>query len=278
MTTNPKIFIGCSANHEDAESQVVLEYTLRSKSSLPLDITWMKLSRNPGSPFYSDGENGWNTSIWATPFSGFRWAVPELTGFQGKAIYMDSDMIVMSDIAELWNQEFEHGKVVMAKGMNATWRYCVSLWRCDAVSDFLPPITDMQKDVNAHNKLMSLFRGRPDLTQTFRGNWNCLDGEQYQSLYDPAIKCIHYTSVPHQVHLPLAQERLAKKGRSHWYTGAVKRHWREDLIQLFNTELEEAMEDGYPVELYEQDELYGPYNKKNTDHMKNEIPHWGMRA
>lgn len=58
-----RVFVGCAANHEDAESQSVLEYTLRKYASDDLEITWMKLSRDPESQFYCDIENGrgWNT-------------------------------------------------------------------------------------------------------------------------------------------------------------------------------------------------------------------------
>src|SRR5882762_6242859 len=121
MTETARIFVGCAANNEDLESQVVLEYSLRKHASIPVEITWMQLSRNPASPFYSDPEKGlgWRTKQWATPFSGFRWALSVLCEFEGRAIYMDSDFIVMSDIAALWYQEFSPGKIVIAKGARA---------------------------------------------------------------------------------------------------------------------------------------------------------------
>src|SRR5215207_9690112 len=119
-----RVFVGCAANHEDIESQAVLEWSIRKHASEPVSITWMQLSRDPASPW-----SGWNTSQWVTPFSGFRWAIPAVCGYEGKAIYCDSDVIFMADIARLWDQEFESGKAVMAKGGNS-WRLCVSLWDC----------------------------------------------------------------------------------------------------------------------------------------------------
>ena len=114
-----KLFVGVSSNGEDAESQAVLEYSVRKNSSMPVEIVWMKQTNDESSPLY-----GWATYTWATPFSGYRWAVPELCGFKGKAIYCDSDFIWLDDIAKLWNQEFEPGKVVMAKAGDNAWRYC----------------------------------------------------------------------------------------------------------------------------------------------------------
>lgn len=39
----------------------------------------------------------------ATEFSLFRFYIPQLCNFQGKALYLDSDMIVLSDIGELYD-------------------------------------------------------------------------------------------------------------------------------------------------------------------------------
>ncbi|MFK8184071.1 MAG: glycosyltransferase [Phormidesmis sp.] len=42
-----------------------------------------------------------------TPFTFQRFAIPALCQYQGKAIYLDSDMLVLRDIYELWQQPFE---------------------------------------------------------------------------------------------------------------------------------------------------------------------------
>lgn len=49
-------------------------------------------------------------------FSGFRWAIPEYCQFQGKAIYMDTDVIVLDDLALLWEHPIEANAIVAAKG------------------------------------------------------------------------------------------------------------------------------------------------------------------
>src|SRR6186997_1371038 len=97
MSDAIRLFVGCAA-WADAESQAVLEYTARSQSSLPIDIVWMSQAKKG---FWS----GWNTKGWKTPFTGFRWGIPAYCGFQGKAIYTDSDFIFRADLAELWNQD-----------------------------------------------------------------------------------------------------------------------------------------------------------------------------
>lgn len=247
-----RIFIGCAPNHDDAESQAVLEYTIRKHASRPVDITWMKLSRDPASPFH-----GWDTSSWATPFSGFRYAVPALCNYEGRAIYMDSDVIVMADVAELIDMHMIGGDV-MARSSS---RLCVSLWDCAPVDRIGWP--------NIKRNVRPVTRNLPFPPDQ---NWNCLDGEDYADLHDPRIKAIHYTSMPHQPHLPHALKRL---GGKHWFDGKVTPHWRADLVELWEQMYVEAQAAGYTVDRYCQDEPYGTYSKGSNAGLRGEVPAWG---
>ena len=249
-----RIFVGCAPNHDDAESQAVLEWTLTKHASEPFEITWMKLSRDPDSPFH-----GWDTSTWATPFSGFRYAVPALCDYEGRAIYMDSDVIVMADIARLWHRQMWAG--VVAKSAN---RFCVSLWDC------------------SHVELLFLSEIKAGRWPSFsceqfgpRENWNCLDGERYADLNDPDIKALHYTSMPHQPHLELAVDRLAMHGRRHWFDGPVTPHWRQDVSRLFFDMLAEAAQNGFKAENYCHDPIYGDYQKGSNAGLSAAVPPWG---
>lgn len=262
-----KIFVGCSANTEDAESQAVLEYTLKKHSGLPVDITWMKLSKNPSSPFY-----GWNTTSWATPFSGFRWAVPALCNFSGQAIYMDSDIIVMDDINKLWAEPFNDGKVIMSKGGDMPWRFCVSKWNCKRAQQHLPSLENMKVNSSSHAQCIGSFKQYRNLIQEFSENWNCVDGERYDNIRDERIKAIHYSSMRHQPHLKYAIPRLDKMGLKHWFDGVPVTHWREDLIKLFDEVYAESQDNGFPIDLYTGDPLYGPYNKKSVGSVAD--PNW----
>jgi len=49
-----RIFVGCDGDDCDLEQMMVLEHSLRRHASLPLSLTWMRLSRDPASPFFSD--------------------------------------------------------------------------------------------------------------------------------------------------------------------------------------------------------------------------------
>lgn len=261
-----KIFVGCAANGEDIESQIVLEHSLRKYCSRDISITWMKLSRDPDSFFY-----GWRSDKWSTPFSAFRWAVPELCNFEGRGLYLDSDIICRADIAELWNTPIDLGKIVIAKGGGQSWRYCVSVWDCAAARKYLPAVSYLKNNPDGHNELVAMMRQRRDLVQPFsNGNWNCIDGEDYLTINDPDIKMLHYSSEAHQPQLRHAIPRLAKKGLKHWFDGDIKRHWQPSIEALFDKELDEALAEGYKIEDYEPQVMYGEYIKAS---MKNYRSH-----
>ena len=254
MSDVVRMFVGCAANHEDAESQAVLEWSVRKRASLPVDITWMRLSFDTASPFY-----GWDTSEWATPFSGFRWAVPELCGFEGHAIYCDSDFVFLADVVELWAQKPESFYVVTGKGGD-DWRLCCCLWDCAAARGHLPRIVDIKTDSASHARLNRTFRGS-GLVQPFCGDWNNLDGRRGEPL--SSIKALHYTDMRTQPHLARATARLAAVGRRHWYDGPTRPHPRADVRELFERTLKEAVKNGYTVDRYTPHEPFGPYVKRS---------------
>lgn len=245
-----RIFVGCSANNEDLESQAVLDYTLHLHASERLHIEWMMQSRDPASFWH-----GWNTAGWTTPFSGFRWGIPARCEFAGRAIYLDSDMIVMADIAELFYKQLEPGKVVMAKGRDD--RFCCTLFDCEAVRPHMLPIERLRREAGAYRQQRPVISR---VTQPFPRdeNWNCCDGEDYTDLRDPRIKLHHYTAIDTQPQLRHALARLARRGQSHWFAGKHKPHPRKDIEPFFDEHLRAAVKAGYRPENYER-EPFGRY-------------------
>lgn len=269
-----RIFVGCAANHDDAESMATLEHSVRSRTAAEVEFIWMRLSKSVTSPFFSNGIRGWQTKLWATPFSGFRWLVPALCNFSGKAIYCDSDVIALADIQELWDQEFQIGRVVMAKGGDESWRYCVSLWDCAAAKRHIPPAQNLMANPMSHKNLIAKFKNSANrLVQPFVGNWNCIDGEDYDDLTNPEIKMLHYSSEAHQPHLRYAVPRMKATGGRHWFDGEVKRHWREDVIALFEREYAAARAAGYDVERYTNESPFGDYVKASQKNYQSNK--WG---
>lgn len=262
MTEAAKIFVGCAANNEDLESLVVLESSLRRYATIPVDIVYMRLSRDPESPFYqSQDGKGWDTSRWSTPFSGFRWAVPFLNGGKGRAIYTDSDVIWKDDVKKLWNAPMD-GAVLMAKGGSESWRYCVTMFDCAKAVNFIPPIKQLMAKAEAHANQQMYWKSHQHLRVDFPTgqNWNCIDGEDYKDINDPAIKILHYSSEAHQPHLIHAIPRLKAEGKQHWFDGKVKPHWRKDVVDLFDYEFKHR---AYEISRYVS-VPFGPYKKASN--------------
>lgn len=254
-----RLFVGCSANGEDAEAQGMLEYTVRHYATESVDITWMKLSRDPASPWFSGKMGGWNTSGWATPFSGFRWAIPYICKFEGRAIYMDVDQIARADLKQLYDQTIPKGKAILAKSPST---HCCMLIDCAALKQLakMPTWDQLRHYYPCVRNLV------PPLIAQFEGNWNCLDGESYPSLLDSDIKLIHFTKVETQPHLKWALPRLHAENRKHW--GEHRRpiglpHARADIAPLVETLWKRAQEAGYTVERYlpQPADMYGQYNE-----------------
>lgn len=231
-----KLFVGVAPNGEDAESQMVLEYTARKHSSMPIQIIWMQHGQDPMNFWY-----GWRSETWSTPFSGFRWGIPAACGFKGQAIYMDSDMIILGDLAELWNNPWNDTAIIQMKG---DWRTCVAKWHCERAGAALPPIEQIKSIPNAHQQLFSGLQQNPHLQQSFDRQWNNFDGEN-----DPLdqIKILHYTDMSTQPHGKYAVPRLEAEGRKHWFDGEFRAHRRQDVEELFDKYYVESIKSGMSV-------------------------------
>ena len=261
-----KIFVGCDPNNCDLEQMMVLDYSIKKHTSHPYEIVWMQLSKDPDNFWYSNPEKneGWNTQEWVTPFSGFRWAIPAYCNYEGRAIYMDGDVIILSDIADLWNHPINDDSIVIAKGKPFLTRLCVALWDCNRAKKFLPKIEEMRKNPGAHGKLMRLIEKKPELVTPFNDNYNCLDGEDIP-IAD--IKILHYTDIDTQFSHKYSIPRLEKEGSTHWFEGEVNTHWRKDLIELFDQYYQEALDAGYSLEDYRV-VGYGPITKASQKDYK----------
>lgn len=259
-----EVYVGCAANGEDAESLMVLEYSMKKYTKHKVNIHYMMQGNG-------DTWSGWDTKTWATPFSGFRWSIPEHCNFEGRAIYMDSDMLILSDIHKLWSQDFEKGKAVIAKGSDngEGWRYCVCMWNNPVAAEYLLPLKRMKQLPTSHQRMMSFFAHHPSIVQEFDGNWNCIDGED---LTAEQIDILHYSDMSTQFHQKYALPRLEKMGMKHWFDGNIHQHWRPDLEKLWDDHYQEALDAGYKVEDYIPETMFGSYNKEsqaNYDQYRN---------
>jgi len=110
MSEPIKLFIGTSSNGEDNMIEAAYEYSLKKNTKHELDIVWMQQTADKKNYWH-----GWNSKRWSTPFSGFRWGIPQYCNFKGRAIYTDCDMINLRDIADLWNLDIPDDKWMLAR-------------------------------------------------------------------------------------------------------------------------------------------------------------------
>lgn len=236
-----RLFVGADANNCDLESQAVLEHSARKYTTRPLEITWMQAGQGPWA--------GWRMASGRTPFTHFRWSIPSVCGYQGRAIYTDSDFIFRADLAELFDEDIPG--VLLARNPEGKVRTCCILFDCAKAKGHVPPVDQLRAMPDAQSTLSNYFKAHRELMAPFAsGDWNCIDLKGYEDIEDPRIKAIHYSRMECQVHLKHAQARLAAEGRSHWYDGPTGPHWRPELQVLFDELLEEAIAAGYSPERY----------------------------
>ncbi|MBO3656325.1 glycosyltransferase [Acinetobacter bereziniae] len=259
ISENIKIFVGCDPNNCDLEQLMVLEHSVRKHTQHNVEFIWMQLSHDINSPWYSDQETsqGWSTAKWATPFSGFRWALPELCDFKGRAIYMDADVVVLCDIAELWSHPMNDEAIVIAKGGKSSARLCTCVWDCEKAKEYLPPLDEIRSNPDSHKNLMRLIKDKPQLVEPYQDSYNNIDGED---LAIEQIKVLHYSDMGTQFSHKYAIPRLAKMDQKHWFDGKIMPHPRQDLIELFDEYYAEALKLGYKPENY-LIEPFGTFSK-----------------
>ncbi len=255
-----RVFVGCDPNNCDLEQMMVLDYSIHKHTTSPVEIVWMQLSRDPSSYWYSNPETGegWNTSKWVTPFSGFRWAIPEYCNFSGRAIYMDTDVVVLSDLAELWKHPISSQSIVAAKTKADMARLCTCVWDCNKAENIIFPVETLRKDIISHRKMMKMVKKNPQLVEPYQDSYNCVDGED---LAIEDIRILHYSDMGTQFSHKLSLERLELEGSKHWFDGEIMTHPRQDLVELFDIYYNEALTHGYQLDNYRV-EPFGDFNQK----------------
>lgn len=186
-----RIYIG--ASRREKLSARVLEFSIRRHASRSIVIESMyalaeKMTDEP-----------WSTTTSGTNFSFFRFAIPQLTSFQGKAIYLDSDMLVFHDIRELWDASFEGADLLATNALEETNQsacYSVLVLNCATLAwDVQRIVRDLEDGRYTYNALMRdcclVDPTRKRLT--IPREWNSL--ESYEQ---GRTRLLHYTHVPTQ--------------------------------------------------------------------------------
>lgn len=111
MGNNKSVFIGWDSR--EAVASDVASYSIKKRSSVPVEIQYLKHRdlRKAGifsRPWLVESDTGnWRDLIdnkpFSTEFSHTRFLVPSLMKYKGWGLFMDSDMIFLSDIQKLFS-------------------------------------------------------------------------------------------------------------------------------------------------------------------------------
>jgi hypothetical protein len=233
-----RVFVGTSAG-DDAEACIVLEATLRKHSTVPLQITWLNSATCPG----------WETQGWSTPWSAYRWAVPELCNWTGRAVYMDCPQVVIGDVAALASAPIPEGTSVLLRKSGGAVRTGVMVWDCTNTRKWVPSLRDLKGEIGVHQRLSALVAGGSSLSAELPAGWAVQDVE-YSDNPARATGSVHYANAHIQPHQSRARRRLRAAGRTHWFVGTRLPHFSQGMIDMFEREYAAALAEGYVLDDY----------------------------
>ncbi len=228
MQSPARIFVGADATQ--LLGARVLEYSVRRWASIS---TTFDIIDNEGLPVPIDPERRARTG-----FSFCRFKIPELCGYQGRAIYVDADMQVFTDIKDLWSRDFGDAWILYSEAPGKTGRtpqYSVMLMDCEKLgwnaSDLVNRLDSGEFD---YASLMHEFAMMPEEKKSpdLEFEWNSL--EHYE---ENRTKLLHYTDMPKQ---PWVSDRNRHRGI--WYA-ELRRAIDDGFISL--DEVYRAMELGH---------------------------------
>ena len=128
-----------------------------------------------------------------TPFSFQRFDIPRLCGYAGRAVYLDSDMIMLTDVAEL-SGNFEKNLVVTPPPDGRGAQFAVMVMDCAALPGWsVAAVCEKLRrergyDYRSLMKLKGIARVSPSLSP----RWNELDS------YRKDTKLLHFTDMARQ--------------------------------------------------------------------------------
>lgn len=169
----------------------VLEYSIKKHASMRVEVQ----------PLHACGiaipqpkeQKNWPR----TPFSFQRFIIPQACSFQGRAIYLDSDMQVFADIRELWELDFEGHQLLSARDVKEGGRkpqYSVMLLDCAHLDWNIADIVNaLDGGTLSYESLMYDMCVAKSQAANIPAEWNSLE-----SFKERQTKLLHYTDMDTQ--------------------------------------------------------------------------------
>ncbi len=186
-----KIFIGWDSRFPEPAD--VLRHSLIRHATIPLQISYLNLAEL--------GLRREHDPLASTEFTYSRFLVPHLCGFEGKAVFMDNDMVCLGDIKELDDLGMQDLALRVVKHdhtptdsvkMNGCKQTCyprknwssLMIMNCAKLGLWTKQVVESQTGAYLHR-----FQDIPDnLIGDVPKSWNTLDRA------DDSTRMIHYTS------------------------------------------------------------------------------------
>ena len=224
-----KVFVGADA--AQMAGVKVLEYSIKKYASTSVEVIPIDYEDIPV-PILPENRS-------RTGFSFSRFQIPELCGYSGKAIYLDADMQVFSDISALWDTDFGDADVLYAEQPAAKGRssqFSVMLLNCANLNwDVREIVRALDNKKYSYDQLMQKLCIVPEMKRRpgLPYEWNSIE------YYRPGKTClIHYTDM-------LTQPWVTRRNKNGW---------------LWYKNLREALEEGF----IQPEFVYSEINKRNV--------------
>ncbi len=201
--TPVRVFIG--SGEASRLERKVLQYSLRKNSKRELEVYVFNGTHNAveppgGEPFPAPMSlKAKYTNV--TEFSNYRFLIPQLCNSEGRAIYLDSDMVALADIGELFDADMG-GADFLAKAESADpgqpdfrgWGMSVSLFDCAKCRfDLDRYVDEMARGLYTYKDLHwmspTFLKHHPFDIGPIDSRWNDFDR------HDGGTKLIHYTDL-----------------------------------------------------------------------------------
>jgi hypothetical protein len=169
----------------------VLEYSIRQRTDLGVEVFPLHHA-GIEFPMPRDLRNRPRT-----PFSFQRFYIPQLAGYRGRAIYLDSDMQVFRDIRELWSMPFDGADLLAAWELAESSRrpqFSVMLLNCDTLRwDLHEIVGALDRGELTYETLMYEMKVARHIRAAIDPTWNSLER------YEPGkTSLLHYTDMTRQ--------------------------------------------------------------------------------
>lgn len=189
MSIPIKIYVGTSPQMKKAE--IVLEYSIKKYTKDPVEIVWMDFSKGGLWAGWDIGRAHGRPDLrrgWATDYSAYRFAIPQANHFEGRAIYLDVDMILLRDIKEIWEFPLLKPVIGVKGGMSLLLFDCSRFKECS----WWPKIHEMKTNKMIVADYLDLLYKNHMISNILPPHWNCLNGQNY----DPEeTALIHYSNM-----------------------------------------------------------------------------------